>query len=169
MNTIEYAAREFARDIANNYDHDADAHRYGHADTQCRCCIAEAFLASLPSMCSKEGPSDEEIDNKADATAKVFYANSPSFTDPLHRAWVEYAMSLGFTKGARWVRDHYRGGTEVGALLEAAQAMLERLVHRDPACLSGPRCVCGLAELYDKWHAAKGGDGGSPSLDGANG
>jgi len=33
--------REFARNIANNYDHDEDAHRHG---TRCRICDAEEVL-----------------------------------------------------------------------------------------------------------------------------
>ena len=37
---------EFAHDIATNYDHDADAHRYGHEASQCRVCKAEALIAS---------------------------------------------------------------------------------------------------------------------------
>ena len=44
---LEKEARAFAHDIESNYDHDEDAHRYGHQDTQCRCCIAEAFLKRL--------------------------------------------------------------------------------------------------------------------------
>jgi hypothetical protein len=35
-------AEAFARNVATNYDHDNDAHRYG---TSCRVCMAEDFLA----------------------------------------------------------------------------------------------------------------------------
>jgi hypothetical protein len=42
-----HVLRRFVRDISGNYDHDADAHRYGHADTQCRVCKADAITAAL--------------------------------------------------------------------------------------------------------------------------
>jgi hypothetical protein len=48
--SIEVQAREFARDIRDNYDHDEDPHRYGNADTQCRRCLAETFLSRLDKL-----------------------------------------------------------------------------------------------------------------------
>lgn len=39
-------ATELLRDFRDNYDHDADAHRYNSAYSQCRCCKASAFLAA---------------------------------------------------------------------------------------------------------------------------
>ena len=39
------ALEAFARDVRDNYDCDEDAHRYGYADTQCRCCMATALIA----------------------------------------------------------------------------------------------------------------------------
>ena len=39
----------FVNDIATNYDHDSDAHKYG---TTCRVCEAEALLAYLEEDCA---------------------------------------------------------------------------------------------------------------------
>jgi hypothetical protein len=44
-------AEAFAREIATNYDHDTDAHRY---DTPCRVCMAEAFLGRPCDECEIE-------------------------------------------------------------------------------------------------------------------
>lgn len=50
------AARDFLRDVATNYDHDSDAHKYG---TRCRVCEAEKLLSSLaPAPARPAQPTD---------------------------------------------------------------------------------------------------------------
>jgi hypothetical protein len=43
-------ARVFGKDIRDNYDHDADAHKHG---TSCRVCGAKLFLKALDAMDGK--------------------------------------------------------------------------------------------------------------------
>jgi hypothetical protein len=34
----------FVKDCRDNFDHEDDAHKYGYADSQCRCCMAEKLI-----------------------------------------------------------------------------------------------------------------------------
>lgn len=76
-------ARELLRDFRDNHDCDEDAHRYRNEDTQCRCCMAAAFLAAYPAEPPAPEACSHGISFAVDCPAcTAIYYNTPAPEEP---------------------------------------------------------------------------------------
>ena len=76
-------ARELLRDFRDNHDCDEDAHRYRNEDTQCRCCMAGAFLAAYPAEPPAPEACSHGISFAVDCPAcTAIYYNTPAPEEP---------------------------------------------------------------------------------------